>query len=93
MLLKKDMPLCEQREALRHLMRKQRQLIAYQFIEATTVDDAYPRSMTMRFLKQHSSAKLLAEVATMLIGARYFRSITKALALARIVKTISSKKS
>ncbi len=86
-------PLCEQREALRQQIKDQREIIALTFIKATAANNSYPRSMTMRFLTQQPGTKILAEVLSLAIGARFFKSITKALTFAKIVKSLSANKS
>ena len=87
-----ELPLAEQRQALREKMREQRQLIAEQLGPAPDANGSYPRSKTMRFLTQRSGlvATLLAEGVALLVGARYAKSMTAVLALARVVRAAST---
>lgn len=87
-----ELPLAEQRRALREKMREQRQLIAQQLGPAPDADGSYPRSKTMRFLTQRSGlvATLLAEGVALLVGARYAKSMTAIMALARVVRAASA---
>lgn len=86
-----DVPLGEQRRALRERMRAQRRLIAEKLGPAPATSSGYPRSRTMRFLTQRPglAVTLLAEFAALLVGARYAKSMTAVLALARIVRSAS----
>lgn len=90
-----ELPLAEQRQALREAMRQQRQLIAEQLGPASDANGSYPRSKTMRFLTQQSGlvATLLAEGVALLVGARYAKSITAVMALARVVRAASTGRS
>lgn len=90
-----ELPLAEQRRALREKMREQRQLIAEQLGPAPDANGSYPRSKTMRFLTQRSGlvATLLAEGAAFLVGARYAKSMTAVMALARIVRAAATGRS
>ncbi len=83
--------LIEQREILRRKLLTQRILIARQIDPSPAESNVYPRSMTMRFLTQRPelALKLLAEFAAMMVGARFFRSMNTALAVARILKSAS----
>lgn len=89
-----DVPLVEQRQALREKMQAQRQLIADKLGPAAEANGSYPRSKTMRFLTRRPgmAVALLAEFAALLLGARYAKSITAALALARIARSASRAK-
>lgn len=68
--------LAEQRLELRARLQAQRGQIMRQLDPATATDSDYPRSMTMRFLIRRPAlaARLLAGIATLLVGARFFRS-------------------
>lgn len=68
--------LAERRQLLRMRMQVQRELISHQLGPAAGADSDYPRSMTMRFLLRRPGAavKLVAGLATLLIGSRFFRS-------------------
>jgi hypothetical protein len=83
--------LVDQRQALRQRLLAQRQLIADQLGPTPVVNGGYPRSKTMRFLTQRTglAVTLLAEFAALLTGARYVKSMTAALAVARIVRSVS----
>jgi hypothetical protein len=48
--------------------KQQRQVIEDQLTQATAANNAYPRSMTMRFLTQKPGLMLLAEVSTFVLG-------------------------
>lgn len=87
-----DLPLALQREALREKIQAQRLLIAEQLGPAPKNDTRYPRSKTMQFLTRRPgmAVTLLAEGAAMLLGARYTRSVTAAMAVARIVRSASN---
>jgi len=68
--------LAERRQLLRMRMQVQRELIAQQLGPAAGTDSEYPRSMTMRLLlgRPGAAVKLVAGLATLLIGSRFFRS-------------------
>ena len=68
--------LAERRLELRARLQAQRGQIMRQLGPATGTDNDYPRSMTMRFLIRRPAlaARLLAGIATLLVGARFFRS-------------------
>jgi hypothetical protein len=72
-------------DAIRLQMKQQRQLIEDQLTQATAENNAYPRSMTMRFLTQKRGLMLLAEVSTFFLGARALKSIGKTIAFVRSV--------
>lgn len=90
-----ELPLAEQRQALREKMREQRQLISDQLGPAPDANGSYPRSRTMRFLTQRSDllATLLAEGVALLVGARYAKSMTAVMALARVVRAAATRRS
>ncbi len=79
----------EQRRLLREKIRSQRQLIAEQLGPEPETNGGYPRSRTMRFLtgRPGLSVTVLAELAALFMGARYSKSVTAAMALARIVRS------
>jgi hypothetical protein len=64
-------------EGIRFEMKQQRQLIEDQLTEANDKNNTYPRSMTMRFLKQKLGLTVFAEVSTFLLGARFLKSMSK----------------
>ncbi|MGE0031151.1 MAG: hypothetical protein AB7T20_08560 [Steroidobacteraceae bacterium] len=68
--------LAERRQLLRMRMQVQRELIAHHLGPAAGADCEYPRSMTMRFLlgRPGAAVKLVAGLATLLIGSRFFRA-------------------
>jgi hypothetical protein len=89
-----ELPLVEQRQALREKMLAQRELIARQLGSAPEVTSGYPRSKTMRFLTQRPGlvVTLLAEGAALLVGARYAKSMTAVMAMARIMRSAGTRK-
>ena len=68
--------LAEQRLALRQRMQDQREQIALQLDPAADNDGSFPRSLTMRLLigRPALSGKLLAGLALLLVGVRFFKS-------------------
>lgn len=80
--------LVERRQVLRLRMQAQRELIARRLSPLPARSEGGPRSMTMRFLTRRPGlvARLLAGLATLVVGLRYFKSARKALALARAVR-------
>ena len=74
---------------LREKMQSQRQVIAEQLGPGPEANGGYPRSKAMRFLTSRPglSATVIAELAALVMGARYAKSVTAALALARIVRS------
>lgn len=87
-----ELPLAEQRQALRERMREQRRLIAEQLGPGPDGAGGYPRSKTMHFLTQRSGlvVTLLAEGVALVVGARYAKSMTAVMALARVVRAVSA---
>jgi hypothetical protein len=85
--------LVEQRTLLRQELHEQRKIIARQLEPADETHSGYPRSMTMRFLTQHSllAGSLFTGAASLLVGARYFKSITAALTMFKIVRAATNK--
>jgi hypothetical protein len=79
--------LAEQRQVLRSKIAMQRQVIEQQ-LEPVASASGYPRSMTMRFLSRRSlpTVKILAGAATLLVGARFIKSTTAALALLKVLR-------
>jgi hypothetical protein len=85
-----DVTLVAQRQTLRERMLAQRQAIAEQMDAAPEVNNGFPRSKTMRFLTGRPGGlalALLTEFAALVVGARYFRSMTAVRAVARIVRS------
>lgn len=84
-----------QRQVLRLRLKEQRQLIALQLGPTRGANDGYPRSATMRFMtgRPAMAAKLLAQFAGLLVGARLFGSVGTALAVAKIVRSIGASRS
>jgi hypothetical protein len=81
--------LIEQSQALRQQLRVQRKLIKQQLNPVSSMNNSYPRSMTMRFITQRPAlvAGVVTEVATLLLGARLLKSVVAALSVARIVRS------
>jgi hypothetical protein len=86
--------LVEHRQMLQRQLQAQRQLIARQLDPTQAVFGDYPRSMTMRFLNRRSAmvTRLFGEFARILIGARFMKSMTAAMALSRETQAGSTKK-
>lgn len=84
-----EVPFAEQRRMIREKMREQRELIAEQLGPEPEADGGYPRSQTMRLLSNRPglTVTVLAELASLFVGARYARTVTAAMALARIVRS------
>ena len=78
--------LVEQRETLQRKMQTQRGQIAQRLTPGDSRN--YPRSMTMRFLTQQPAlaTKMAVGLATLVLGARYFKNVTTALTVARMVR-------
>lgn len=85
---RKAAPLVAQRQALRLRMQAQRELIALRLGPPPVRSEGGPRSMTMRFLARRPglAARLLAGLATLVVGLRYYRSVRRALAIARAAR-------
>jgi hypothetical protein len=79
------------RRALRAQLQTQRQLLA-NHLYAEDHNPQYPRSMTMRFLTHQSGLKVIAEVATVFLGARILKSLSSALAVAKILQTVAGRR-
>ena len=82
-----SMSLVKQRELLRLEMRIQRQVIAQQLGPAQE-NASFPRSKTMRFLKQRPglATKIALELAAVLVGTRFIKSFSTALGFARMLR-------
>lgn len=80
-------PLVEQRETLQRQMQAQRSRIAQRLTAGGP--RAYPRSITLRFLTQQPAlaTQLLVGLATLVLGARFFKTVTTALTVARLVRS------
>jgi hypothetical protein len=85
--------LSEQRYLLRQELHEQREIIARQLDPVSAAHGSYPRSVTMRFLTQHSmlAGSLFTGAASLLVGARYFKSITAALTMFKMVRAATNK--
>jgi len=85
--------LAEQRRILRGELLAQREVIAEQLNPASRANGVYPRSMTMRFLTEHSTLAggVFTAAATLLVGARYFKSIATALAMFKAVRSATNR--
>ncbi|MBC7984887.1 MAG: hypothetical protein H7Y02_13655 [Candidatus Obscuribacterales bacterium] len=84
--------LVEQRQVLRARMRAQRELIAQRLTPDNELPNDYPRSKTMRFLTQHSGlvSSVFAGAATVLVGGRYFKSLSTTLSMLRMVRAVAA---
>lgn len=82
-------PVDEQGRALRQRIQSQRALIAQQLGPVEEPDGSYPRSKTMRFLSRSPAVAVtvLAEVATLFMGARHAKAVTAFMALSRIMRS------
>lgn len=78
------------RNELRAQLQAQRQALIQQ-LHAEDTNPHYPRSMTMRFLRHQSGAKVVAEVATVLLGARILKSLTSVFAVAKILQAVAGR--
>lgn len=81
----------DRREFLRQQLLAQRIEIARKLDLTSAENNRYPRSMTMRLLTQRPelAVELIIELVALLVGARFFRSLNTALAVARLLKSIS----
>lgn len=86
--------LVEQRLALRQRLLAQRQLLAEQLAPKPARSGDYPRSMTMRLLTGHPALanQLLVEGASVVLGVRLVRSLTRSATLVRLVGAIWSRR-
>ncbi len=84
--------LVEQRQVLRARLRAQRELIAEQLTPETESTHGYPRSKTMRFLTRHSglAGSVFAGAASLLVGARYFKSLSTTLSMLKMVRAVAA---
>jgi hypothetical protein len=85
----KALPLAEQRKALRLQLLAQRQKIIAQLEPPAIESTQYPRSMTMRFLKQRPAlvAGVIALLTSRLVGVKVVSSLSAALG---VLKTLRS---
>ena len=79
------------RRALRAQLQAQRHLLALE-LQPDQPNHDFPRSMIMRFFTHQSGAKVVAEVATVLLGARLLKSLTPILAAAKIFQAVASRR-
>lgn len=88
MTSRRDTALVEQRRALRLRMQAQRELIARRLGPPPARREGGPRSMTMRFLTRRPGlvARLLAGLATLAVGLRFYKAAREVLALARAAR-------
>jgi hypothetical protein len=84
-----DVPIEQQRQALRERIRAQRSLIAEQLGPPPEADGSYPRSKTMRFLTRSPAmaVAVLAELAALVAGPRHATAATAVMAISRIVRS------
>lgn len=82
-----------QRQALRQRMQQQRELIAMKLGPDKAGSSGFPRSNTMRFFYDRPglATKLAIEVASVLVGARIFKSVAKTVGFAKIIQTVLNK--
>jgi hypothetical protein len=94
MTMAEKLSLAERRRMIRNELLAQRELIVEQLHPASNVNSVYPRSMTMRFLTEHSTLAggVFTGAATLLVGARYFKSITTALTMFKVVRSVVTSK-
>lgn len=86
MSTQKASTLAEQRAELRQKISAQRRVIALRIDPPeSAAPRAYPRSRTMQFLTQRSG--LLLQVAAAVLGRRAIGSITKSLAVAKVLRS------
>ena len=88
-----EVPIEQQRQALRERIRAQRGLIAEQLGPPPEADDgSYPRSKTMRFLTRSpaTAVTVLAELAALIVGSRHAKAATAVMALSRIVRSAAN---
>jgi len=87
-----ELSLVEQRRVLRQQLVAQRQVIAQQLDPSPEVVGGYPRSATMRFLTRRPAliAGVFAGLAGLLVRARFFKLVTTALGMFRMVRSITS---
>lgn len=88
-----DVPIEQQRQALRQRIRAQRTLIAEQLGPPPEADDgSYPRSKTMRFLTRSPAmaVTVLAELAALIAGTRHAKAATAVMAISRIVRSAAT---
>lgn len=82
--------LVEERLALQQRLLAKRQLLAQQLAPKPARSGDYPRSVTMRFLTGHPALanQLLFEGASLVLGVRLVRSLTRSVTLVRLVSAI-----
>jgi hypothetical protein len=87
-----DTSLDGRRWILRQRLLAQRQLIAQRLEAPPFAAGEYPRSKTINFLVRQPAltAAVLAGIATLLVGGRFFGSMTTVLTLARILRSATS---
>ena len=88
-----EIPLSEQRLALRAQLLQQRQLIVRQLDPKPVANTGFPRSITLRFLMQDPdrTARVIAELATMLLGGRLRKSAGTIIVLLRLIGMLARK--
>lgn len=89
-------PLQEQRLELRRMLAEQREIIAFQLTPRYRLEhsnsgtaQAYPRSLTMRWLSQNPAPalKLILGIATWLLGARVAGAVRDGMQLIKTLRT------
>jgi hypothetical protein len=81
--------LAEQRAQLRQQLAAGRAAIAARIDPPEEEGGTYPRSRTMRFLSEHSG--LMMQVAAGLLGGKVISSMTRTLAIARVLRSMISR--
>ena len=84
----------EQQQALRQRMHMQRALIAQLMQPIEPAPGDFPRSLTMRFFSEHPglAPRLLAQAATLVVGGRLLRTVSMALLLGRVVRSLTNQR-
>lgn len=79
---------------MRLRLQTQRRLIVHLLETDPPSGDSYPRRMTMRFMTQRPAlaAFVLAQIAARLLGASYFRSLSLALAVGKLLRVVLAPK-
>lgn len=88
-----DTSLAEQRLVLRRQMAEQRLRINHLVDPASGAgaNNQFPRSMAMRLITQHPAGtlKVASQVAMLLFGTRMIRSLSTALMVSKIVRSVA----
>jgi hypothetical protein len=81
------------RRMLSRQLLAQRQLIVQQLGSVPEPHSGYPRSKTLRFLTRQPilAAGVLAALATLLMGMRFFRAVPAAIAVTRLLSSVAGR--